>query len=212
MYISASACSRPFRWMVALMSSGQKFWFAFRYPFFLLVAGGVIPGCAPALSKNIRDQAKPPIPFPELQRSVGTYEGRVVIYGGYILDTANNPNGTVITILQAPLDSDNEPVSRDLSEGRFLVLSKRFLDPEIYSKGRKITVGGKVIGVIRETLGNRFYDYPEIEVLELHLWPKEVRYASPYYPYYYDPWYYSPYYPWYRPWYAYPYYRPHPHR
>jgi outer membrane lipoprotein len=195
------------------MSSGQECLLACIHPFLLLIAAGVITGCAPALSRQIRDQAKPPIPFPELQKSVTEYEGRVVIYGGYILDTANNPNGTVLTILQAPLDSSNEPVSRDLSEGRFLVLSKRFLDPEIYCKGRKITVGGKVTGALSKTLGNRVYDYPEIEALELHLWPKEDRYARPYYPYYYDPWYYPPYYPWYRPWYSSPYYyHPYSHR
>ncbi|MEJ2430009.1 MAG: Slp family lipoprotein [Deltaproteobacteria bacterium] len=195
MSISVLVCSRPFRWLAAVMSSGQKCLLACRRYFLLLIAAGVFTGCAPALSRHLRDQAKPPIPFPGLQKSVKKYEGRVVIYGGYILDTANNPNGTVLTILQAPLDSSNEPISQDLSQGRFLVLSKKFLDPEIYSKGRKITVGGKVTGALSKTLGNRFYDYPEIEALELHLWPKESRYASPYYPYYYDPWYSPWYYP-----------------
>ena len=203
MSISVSVCSRPFRWIAAVMSSGQKYLLAFRRYFLLLMAAGVLNGCAPALSRHIRDQAKPPIPFPELQKSVEKYEGRVVIYGGYILDTANNPNGTVLTILQTPLDSSNEPVSQDLSQGRFLVSSKKFLDPEIYSKGRKISVGGKVTGALSKTLGNRLYDYPEIEALELYLWPKEDRYPRPYYPYYYDPWYYpwyySPYYPYYHP-------------
>lgn len=201
MYISASAFSRPSRWIAAVISSGQKC----RFAFILLLL--VITSCAPALSKHIRSQATPDISFPDLQASVEKYEGRVVIFGGYILNTANNQDGTVLTILQAPLDSANKPVSADSSQGRFLVLSKKFLDPEIYSKGRKITVGGEVTGARSRTLGNRDYEYPVIEALELHLWPKEDRYARPYYPYYYDPWYY----PWYRPWYPYRYHRPHRH-
>ena len=194
-----------------MRSSCQEYLLACRHHFLLLIAAGVIAGCAPALSKHIRDQAKPPIPFPELQKSAERYEGRVVIYGGYILDTANNPNGSVLTILQAPLDSSNEPVSQDLSQGRFLLVSKKFLDPEIYSKGRKITVGGKVTGAVSKTLDNRLYSYPEIEALEIHLWPKEDRYVRPYYPYYYDPWFYPWFYPWYYPPY-YPYYRPYRYR
>jgi len=188
-----------------VISSGQQC----RFAFILLLL--VIAGCAPALSKHIRSQATPDISFPELQASVEKYEGRVVIFGGYILNTANNQDGTVLTILQAPLNSANKPVSADSSQGRFLVLSKKFLDPEIYSKGRKITVGGEVTGSRSRTLGNRDYEYPVIEALELHLWPKEDRYAGPYYPYYYDPWYYPWYYPWYRPWYPYRYHRPHRH-
>jgi outer membrane lipoprotein len=177
------------------------------------MAAGVITCCAPALSGRIRDQAKPVIQFAELQKSVEKYQGRVVIYGGHILETANNPDGTVLNVLQAPLDSKNEPASPDLSEGRFFVVTDKFLDPEIYNKGRKITVGGKVTGSRSGTVGNRMYEYPVIEAQELHLWPKEDTYRTPYYPYYYDPWYHPWYYPWYYswygPWHGYPYRRPH---
>ena len=78
-----------------------------------------------------------------------------------------------------------------------------FLDPEIYSKGRKLTVGGKVVGVRPQPLGNRLYRYPVIEAEELHLWPKKVSYARPYDPYphcWHFPWHYYPYSPY--PWWA----------
>jgi outer membrane lipoprotein len=188
------------------MPSVQKYALAF---LLLLMTTGVITGCAPALSGRIRDQAKPAIQFSVLQKSVENYEGRVVIYGGHILDTANKPDGTVLTILQAPLDSKNEPVSPDLSKGRFLVMTDKFLDPEIYSKGRKITVGGKVAGSRSRKVGNRMYEYPVIEAQELHLWRKEDTHHAPYYPYYYYPWYHPWYYPWYGPWHGHPYRRPH---
>ena len=155
--------------------------------------------CAPAISKKVRKEAGEPVPFKTLLKHSDNYKGRVVIVGGYILDTVNEPDGSQITVLQAPLDSQNRPKSSDLSEGRFMVSSSEFLDPMVYSKERRITVGGKVIGSQERKLGNLTYVYPVIEAMEIHLWSKEGKYIGPY-PYY-DPWYY----PWYRPPYRYRY-------
>lgn len=172
--------------------------------FFLLFAVGVFTGCAPALSKNLRDEAGEPVPFEALQQQADAYKDRVVILGGYILETVNEPDGTLLVVLQAPLDSRNSPNSSDLSKGRFLVQTTEFLDPVIYSKDRKVTVGGRVIGSRQKQLGNIMYEYPVIDSQEIHLWPNKVVYTRPYYyPYYYpyyDPWYY----PWRYPWYRYP--------
>ncbi|NVM21380.1 MAG: Slp family lipoprotein [Desulfobacterales bacterium] len=167
----------------------------------LLLTYGGLAGCAPALSRQFRQQVGPPVPFQELLKETEALKCERVVLGGYILETVNEPSGSLLTILQAPLDSKNEPKSQDLSEGRFLVRTEKFLDPEIYSKGRKLTVGGKVSGVLPQPLGNRLYRYPVIEAEELHLWPKEARYIRLYDPYYYDwryPWHHYPYhaYPW----------------
>lgn len=160
-------------------------------------------GCASVPSELFRQQVGPPVPFQQLLQEGEAHEGTRVILGGYILETANDPHASLLTILQAPLDSQNKPKVRDLSEGRFLVRTKTFLDPEIYSKDRKVTVGGKVSQALSKPLGNRMYRYPVIEAEELHLWPKETRHPRPYYPSYYwhYPWHLYPYgpYPW-RPW------------
>lgn len=177
-------------------------WFKLISLLFLLVTAGGVTGCAPVLSKQLRQKAEPPIPFEELLQSSYAYEGRVIILGGYILKTANDPNGSLLTILQAPLDSRNKPRSPDLTKGRFLVWTRKFLDPEIYSKDRAVTVGGKVTGARQGSLGNRIYVYPVVEAQEIYLWSERYKYARPYYPYFYDPWY--------DPWY--PYRRYHRHR
>ena len=153
--------------------------------FFLL---GGFTACAPAISKKVREEAGEPVLFEALLKHTDDYKGRVVIVGGYILETVNETDGSRITVLQAPLDSQNRPKSSDLSEGRFMVSSGEFLDPVIYSKERRITVGGKVIGNQERKLGNLTYVYPVIEAMEIHLWSKEGEYIGPYYPYY-DPWY-----------------------
>lgn len=206
-YILVLVSLRPSRLIAVMTSSSVNWWCKLTSLFFLLVTAGGFTGCAPALSKQLRDEAKPPIPFQELLQSVERYEGRVVILGGYILETANDPDGSLLTVLQAPLDSTNKPKSPDLTKGRFLIWIRKFLDPEIYKKDRKVTVGGKVAGFRQRTLGNRIYKYPVIEAQEIYLWPKEDKYARHYYPYYYDSWYY----PWYHPWYPHPYYYRHHH-
>jgi outer membrane lipoprotein len=166
-----------------------------------LLLGG-FTACAPALSKKVRQEAGEPIPFESLLKQTEGYEGRVVVVGGYILETINETDGSRLTVLQAPLDSQNRPKSSDLSEGRFMVSSSEFLDPAIYSRERRITVGGKVVGSQERKLGNLAYRYPVIEAIEIHLWSKERECTGPYYPYY-DPWY-PPMYR-YPHWYRYPY-------
>jgi outer membrane lipoprotein len=151
---------------------------------------GGFTGCTPAISKQVREEAGEPVPFEALLMRTDDYKGRVVIIGGYILETLNEPDGSWLTVLQSPLDSQNRPESSDLSKGRFLVWSKEFLDPVVYSKERRITVGGQVIGSQERKLGSLTYQYPVIEAKEIHLWSKEVEHIGPYY----DPWYY----PWYR--------------
>jgi outer membrane lipoprotein len=121
------------------------------YVLLYLLLGG-FTACAPAISKKVREEAGEPVPFEALLKQIDDYKGRVVIVGGYILETVNETDGSRITVLQAPLDSQNRPKSSDLSEGRFMVSSNEFLDPVVYSKERRITVGGKVIGSQERTI------------------------------------------------------------
>ena len=168
--------------------------------FFLLPGYSSLTACAPAISKQFREQVTPPVSFSELLSDPNTYEGRKVILGGYILEVKNESDASLLTILQAPLDFQNRPHSRDKSRGRFLVRTDKFMDPEIYKKDRKLTVGGRVAGDSEQPLGDHMYRYPVIEVEELYLWAEETRQyqvPDPYWDYWGYPWY--PYYPSIRP-------------
>jgi len=159
-------------------------------------------GCAPVISQQFREQVGTPIPFEHLAQNPDFYRGRLVLLGGYLLETENTPDGTLLTVLQAPLGYRDQPDSRELSQGRFLIRSTRFLDPAIYSKDRRVTVGGAVAGSQQRELGSGTYKYPVIDAQQLYLWPKDVYYGTPYYP---------PYWGWYDPWHRYPYmYPPYP--
>jgi outer membrane lipoprotein len=166
----------------------------------LLLISSSLTACAPALSKQFREKAVPPVSFDELLRDPNTHGGSNVILGGYILEVKNMSDGSRVIILQAPLDFQNRPHSRDKSKGRFLALTNKFIDPEIYKKDRKLTVGGRVAGVSAQPLGDRIYRYPVIEIEELYLWAEEKRRDWPYDPYndpYWDHWGF-PWYPYHR--------------
>jgi outer membrane lipoprotein len=156
----------------------------------------LLPGVASAtgISRQLLDEAGIPVLFEDLVSFSREYRGRVVVLGGYILEIQNESGGSVLTVLQAPLDWRNKPKSRDLSQGRFFVTTKKFLDPEVYAKDRRLTVGGIVVGVREQSVSGGTYRFPTIEAQELQLWPDYMYPAGPCYPYY-DPWC-DPWYPW----------------
>jgi outer membrane lipoprotein len=154
------------------------------------------------ISQQIRKESMAPVSFKMLLQETDKYLGNTVILGGYILETQNLADKTSIKVLQVPLGLGETPKSKDDSEGRFIISHKGFLDPEIYSKDRKLTVAGTIVGTVVEKVGHFAQPYLKIESREIYLWPKEDDYLRPYY----DPWYYP--YPYYGSWYyPYPYYR-----
>ena len=100
-------------------------------------------------------------------------------------ETTNQKDGTtLIEVFQRPLGWREEPKETLASEGRFLVLAEKYLDPYVFRRGKKITVAGEIQGEKIKPLGEMDYRYPiHLEQTD-HLW--EDYYYSPY-PYYYYP-------------------------
>ena len=154
-------------------------------------------GCAHTISQTVRQQVDTTLSFAQLRANPEAYTGRMLILGGDILAVRNVEGGTLLEILQKPLDSYERPRLTDQTEGRFMVHCGQYLDPVIYKKGREITVAGRVLGVRKGTIGEVEYTYPLLSCVELYLWPEPVRPVS-YTPYprwyWWDPWYWD--YPW----------------
>lgn len=158
-------------------------------------------GCA-VLSKELRREAEKDLSFSEILSNPEAHEGKVVIVGGVVVESKNTQDGTLLEVLQKPLDMANEPRDVDQSGGRFLAVYDGYLDTEIYEKGRNVTIGGVVLGKRTKPLGEIQYTYPVIGVRELHLWPEMSRervypysyWDYPYwgYPYWGYPWWYDP--------------------
>ena len=164
--------------------------------FILGLASLMLTVSCTVISKPVRSEAEPPVPFRTLVAQADQFKGRTVILGGHILKTRNLESETVIEVLQVPLAIGEEPGPKDRSEGRFRVYHDGFLDPEIYGKDRVITVAGVVVGSGFEEIGGQRNQYLKIKDREIFLWPDYQTH-----PYPYPPWPY-PYF-----WYDYPFYR-----
>lgn len=163
-----------------------------RQDVFLVLLAGLLTACVGTTVVN--KPADVPLTYQELVDNTEPYVGRTVVMGGYVISVENFENSTRVTAVQAPLGSGQKPKSKDLSQGRLILIYSGFLDPEVYTKDRKITVSGTLSGSSTMARGEKTpYPYLEIQVAEIHLWPVEK--PPPPYPYVDDPWY-----PFHYPW------------
>ncbi len=137
----------------------------------LVAAIAFIAGCARPFPSRITDQVDKKVSFADLQKDPLSYKGKWVMFAGVIVGSITERDGsTYLELLQKPADSQGRPLRTDESGGRFIAVSKQFLDPEVYRGGRVITVVGVVIGDSIKPLGEMAYRYPLLAVEALHLW------------------------------------------
>jgi outer membrane lipoprotein len=143
----------------------------------------LVNACAPVISPQLMEQVDRNMTYGALASRPDESKGKVVLLGGTIVQTVPKPEETEIEVVQKQVSSSGEPYLTDKSEGRYLVVVHRFLDPAIYRTGRDITVAGEVQGSVLRRLGEIDYRYPVITALELHLWKEPL--SPPAYPYAY---------------------------
>ena len=170
-------------------------------PFFVFLLLFGLIHCSHPMSQELLKDIDGTITFDRLFESPEEFIGKLVMFGGVIVETRVLPEGTEIEVVQKKIDFTGYPKAADESGGRFVFFKKGFLEPEIYSKGRGVTGVGKFIGTRMGKVGQRPYEFPLIEVKELKLLEDIER--NPYfYPPYWDPWYrphsYAPYWPFYQ--------------
>ncbi len=129
------------------------------------------------------------------------YRGRVVLWGGEIIESKNLKEGTRVVVLQKDLNRWGRPKESNKSQGRFIVLYPGYLDTAIYRRDREVTVAGEVIGQEGLPIDEIEYTYPVLSPRGIHLWSEERKARYPYYPYpwwwYYPYWSYRRLYPYY---------------
>lgn len=132
--------------------------------------------------------------------------GSNVRWGGVVVDTHNEQDRTCFEVLSRVLDRSMRPQVEDQTAGRFIACTNGFHDPEIYAKGREVTITGQIQNMEARKIDEFDYPYPVLEITDLVLW--EERNDNRLYDSYYSPFYY-PYfwgYPYggYFPYYHYP--------
>ncbi|MBW2616142.1 MAG: Slp family lipoprotein, partial [Deltaproteobacteria bacterium] len=130
----------------------------------------VTAACAPVISQQALDEVDDNVRFVEIQADPDAYRGRAVLLGGYVIETLNLPEKTLIMVLQSPLGYRKKPAAESASKGRFIVSVPGFLDPAIYRPGRKVTVVGLIAGKEVRPLGEIKYTYPVITKREIYIW------------------------------------------
>ena len=165
----------------------------------VLFAAGFMVSCAP-LSREIMNQVDDTLTYQVVQQDPDWYVGKMVLWGGVIVEITNKQSETDLKVRQTELDVEKRPKDLDRSAGRFIVRYAGFLDPAIYRAGRLITVAGKVDGREAHPMGNIQYFYPVLQTKEIHLWESQ-EYMRPAYPYYWDyPYWHRHPWGWYWPW------------
>lgn len=133
----------------------------------LLFAGS----CAYPIAKQLRAQAqKENLTFARVLENPEAFKGGIVLWGGKIIETKNHEQGSELIMLQTPLDFWGMPKAARTSQGRFIIQSSRFFDPQIYTADKKITLAGEVLGAQERALGKTTYTYPVVRIREIHFW------------------------------------------
>jgi outer membrane lipoprotein len=133
----------------------------------------LIAGCArPPFPDPVMAQVDRSISFADIVNSPESHKGKWVMLAGVIVSSSTEKDGsTSIEVVQKAADGEGRPLETDVTGGRFIAVSKQFLDPAVYQGGRSITVVGAVIGTVVKPLGEISYRYPLLQVEAVHLWP-----------------------------------------
>jgi outer membrane lipoprotein len=154
----------------------------------LILSFAFLSGCAHVISKDLRNAADPSLTESQVKRNPEAYNGKLVVWGGEIIKTENQKDGTtIVEVFQRPLDCRGEPKRTVASEGRFLVVVDKYLDPYLYRTGKEITVAGELQGEETRPLGEMDYQYPVLLAKQIHLWDYYAYYSP-----YYQPWWWGP--------------------
>jgi len=157
-------------------------------------------GCACPLSESVRQRARRELTLDRVKNQANTYRDETVIWGGIVLECRNEKERTDLVILETPLGPACKPGEPRQSRGRFMARTGQFLDPEVYTKGTRVVLGGKLAEEETGKIGDADYTYPVILVEDIYVYEdEEPEYRAP------GPWYYHGYpytsHPMRHPWY-----------
>jgi len=130
----------------------------------------LLAACAAQPVYDSHPEARLPTPS-QVATSPATAQGHSVEWGGTVIDVQNLADRTEIQVLGYPLERSGRPDLKAAPHGRFLVVQSGFLEPKDYAPGRRLTVYGRLEGVVRDRIGDAIYAYPRVHASQLQLWP-----------------------------------------
>ncbi len=125
--------------------------------------------------------------------------GQSIRWGGMILATRPDMETTCFEILSRTLANTMRPKDADQTLGRFIACRDGFLDPEVFARGREVTLTGWIERLDTRKVGEFDYQYPIVSAEFISMWPERQNVIIYEYDRFYSPWYWR-----------YPYYHPYP--
>jgi len=148
----------------------------------------LLGGCA-SIPKPISGDIPISVPGAAAGLSVGT----TVRWGGTIVSVQPRPQDTCFEVLAKELSASARPLEKDESSGRFIACRSGFFDPEVFVKGRELTVVGRLERVEKRKIGEYEYPFPILAADSIYLWPERIErdlrgYPAPFFgPIWWDP-------------------------
>jgi outer membrane lipoprotein len=136
----------------------------------LSIAGCASGDCRPAVG----DRAITPV----LAATSERYVGRLVQWGGLLIDARNLKASTELEVVGHPLDSCGRPRLNTSPTGRFIIARPGYLEPLEFRVGRKITASGRITEVRGGTGGSMSGRFPVLESFNPYLWPEGEKQES----------------------------------
>ena len=156
----------------------------------LVILTGLLASACTTIPEQLKGEYTPLIPENTSEKDLQT----AVRWGGVILETRPEDDFTCFEILSKQLEKSMRPEKADQSGGRFIACKPGFYDPEVFEKGREVTVTGKLIHMDVRTIVEYDYHFPVVDIEFMSLWPERRErinydYYGMYRPYY---WHYPP--------------------
>lgn len=99
-----------------------------------------------------------------------TYIGQAVRWGGKIIAVHNDENSASIELVQFPLNRYGRPIATETSQGRFVVSSDSFIDPEVFQQDVMVTFLGNITGTKTLTIDQRELVVPVMSMTDSYRW------------------------------------------
>lgn len=167
----------------AIVPAGETAMFPYR-PLALAAAVALLGGCA-TMPQPLQGTYSNVTTASAQQGGAG---GTHVRWGGEIIKTEPGPQQTCFYLLSRPLDDQARPRAgvEGENQGRFVACRNGFYDPEVFVRGRELTITGTLHGTVSQKVGEFDYAYPRVEADVVYLWPKRAM-LQRYPPGFYDP-------------------------
>ena len=134
----------------------------------------LLASCAtPVLRSDLLQHGFRDVPMARIAQSPSPYVGKLFILGGSIVSTTLSEKGSLLEVIDMPVDANGHFIEATPTGGRFLAFYARelgVLDPVVYRAGRRVTLAGEFVEIRPGRIEEMEYAFPYFDIRQLYLW------------------------------------------